>query len=133
MTRDEAEEAFRTLDPSIARTALEFTDQVPSAPTAKKASYTVDARPVLVAAIVPHPGGRPEVRITERRFASRRVWSWPSGQVHQGEQATDAVLRELNEELHLQDARVIRELGEVDTNDDVSPSTGARGSDADTA
>jgi 8-oxo-dGTP pyrophosphatase MutT (NUDIX family)/DNA-binding XRE family transcriptional regulator len=90
-------------------------------PAEELESSTTDARPVIAAAIIPNPEGwRHEVLMTERRFATERVWSWPAGHVHQGEQPVDTVLRELNEELVVQDARVVRHLGDVDTHTDVS-------------
>ena len=77
-------------------------------------------RPLLVAAIIPHPDGRPEVLMTGRRYAQERVWSWPSGHVEPEETPEEAVIRELGEELVLQEPRIVRLLGVVDTHLDVS-------------
>lgn len=84
-------------------------------------TWSTDGRPVIAGAIIPNPDhSRREVLMTERRFATQRVWSWPAGHVHKGEQPVDTVLRELNEELVVEDARVVRHLGDVDTHTDVS-------------
>ncbi len=69
-------------------------------------------RPTLVAAIIPN-GDR--VLMTRRRYAGEcEMWSWPSGHVDPGEHPGHAVLRELNEELQVSDARIVRHLGDVD-------------------
>lgn len=48
------------------------------------------------------------------------MWSWPAGHVDPGERPQDAVLRELNEELLVRDATVVRHLGDVDCRKDVT-------------
>ena len=111
MTRDEAALAFKTLPPHIAARALAFLDQVLAGEV---------ERPVLVAAVIPHPEGRAQVLMTGRRYAEERVWSWPSGHVEAGERPVDAVIREVEEELVIADPRVVRHLGDVDTRADVS-------------
>jgi 8-oxo-dGTP pyrophosphatase MutT (NUDIX family) len=88
--------------------------------TIQRESATTDARPVIAAAIIPHPEGHESVLMTERRFATERVWSWPAGHVHQGEQPADTVIRELGEELVVQHPQLVRHLGDVDTHADVS-------------
>jgi 8-oxo-dGTP pyrophosphatase MutT (NUDIX family) len=87
----------------------------------QREAWSTDRRPVIAGAIIPHPDHtRHQVLMTERRFATQRVWSWPAGHVHKGEQPVDTVLRELNEELVVDNARVVRHLGDVDTHEDVS-------------
>jgi 8-oxo-dGTP pyrophosphatase MutT (NUDIX family) len=87
----------------------------------QRETWASDGRPVIAGAIIPNPDhSRREVLMTERRFATERVWSWPAGHVHKGEQPVDTVLRELSEEIVVQDARVVRHLGDVDTHADVS-------------
>jgi len=80
----------------------------------------------MVAAIIPHPGNEQAVLMTGRVRADERVWSWVGGHVHQGEEPATAVLREVNEELAVQGARVVRLLGTVDTHVDASPYWGRR-------
>jgi 8-oxo-dGTP pyrophosphatase MutT (NUDIX family)/DNA-binding XRE family transcriptional regulator len=75
-------------------------------------------RPLLVAAVIPN-GDR--VLMTKRRYAGEPgMWSWPAGHVDPGERPEDAVLRELNEELQISGAMVVRHLGDVDYHGDVS-------------
>lgn len=75
-------------------------------------------RPTLVAAVIPN-GER--VLMTKRRYAGEpEMWSWPAGHVDPGERPEDAVLRELNEELLVSGATVVRHLGDVDYHGDVS-------------
>lgn len=87
---------------------------------------TDDGRPVMVAAIIPHPGGEEAVLMTGRVRADKRVWSWVGGHVHEGEEPTAAVIREVNEELAVQGPQVVRLLGTVDTHVDASPWWGRR-------
>lgn len=89
----------------------------PRKPPSEKAR-TADGRPVMVAAVIPHPEGPAEVLMTARVRAAVRVWSWVGGHVHAGETAEAAVIRELTEELEVDDPRVVRLLGRVDTHTD---------------
>jgi excisionase family DNA binding protein len=98
----------------------------PAAGLAAQKARTADGRPVMVAAIIPHPEGRPEVLMTGRVRAAVRVWSWVGGHVHAGEAPEQAVIRELTEELEVDDPRVVRLLGKVDTHIDASPWWGRR-------
>lgn len=77
-------------------------------------------RPQLVAAIIPHPDGRPELLMTGRRYGEEQTWSWPSGHIEPEETPEEAVMRELGEELVLAEPRLVRSLGVVDTRLDVS-------------
>ena len=75
-------------------------------------------RPTLVAAVIPN-GDR--VLMTRRRYSGKReMWSWPAGHVDPGEPPEDAVLRELNEELLVKDATVVRHFGDVDYHGDLT-------------
>jgi XRE family transcriptional regulator, regulator of sulfur utilization len=86
--------------------------------TATQAAPAEATRPTLVAAVIPN-GDR--VLMTKRRYAGEPgMWSWPAGHVDAGEQPEDAVLRELNEELQISGATVVRHLGDVDYHGDVS-------------
>lgn len=87
---------------------------------------TADERPILVAAIIPHPDGLPEVLMSGRVWAAEQVWSWVGGHVRLDEDPADAILRELGEELGLENARVVRLLGVVDTHVDTSRFWGHR-------
>lgn len=100
--------------------------QPPSDSPAAGLARTADGRPVMVAAVVPHPEGRPEVLMTGRVRAAVRVWSWVGGHVHAGEAPEKAVIRELTEELEVDDPRVVLLLGKVDTHIDASPWWGHR-------
>src|SRR5262245_29683197 len=95
---------------------------VPQLPPAR----TDDGRPIMVAAIIPHPDGEEAVLMTGRVRADKRVWSWVGGHVHEGEEPTAAAIREVNEELAVQGAQVVRLLGTVDTHLDASPWWGRR-------
>jgi 8-oxo-dGTP pyrophosphatase MutT (NUDIX family) len=95
---------------------------VPQQPPAR----TADGRPIMVAAIIPHPDGEEAVLMTGRVRADKRVWSWVGGHVHEGEEPTAATIREVNEELALEGPRVGRLLGTVDTHVDASPWWGRR-------
>lgn len=90
-----------------------------AAPASSKA-WTADGRPILVAAIVPHPEGRPEVLMSGRVWAAEQVWSWVGGHVRRGEEPVAAVIRELHEELAVGGGQVVRSLGVVDTHIDAS-------------
>jgi 8-oxo-dGTP pyrophosphatase MutT (NUDIX family)/DNA-binding XRE family transcriptional regulator len=86
--------------------------------TATQAAHAEPTRPTLVAAIIPN-GDR--VLMTKRRYAGEPdMWSWPAGHVDPGERPENAVLRELNEELQISGATVVRHLGDVDYHGDVS-------------
>jgi len=75
-------------------------------------------RPTLVAAVIANGD---TVLMTRRRYAGEReMWSWPAGHLDPGEQPGHAVLRELNEELVVSDARIVCLLGEVDYRENVS-------------
>lgn len=85
---------------------------------ARGAAATEPVRPTLVAAIIPN-GDR--VLMTRRRYSGEQeMWSWPAGHVDPGEQPEDAVLRELNEELLCVDATVVRYLGDMNYEGDVT-------------
>ncbi|TMC13110.1 MAG: NUDIX hydrolase [Chloroflexi bacterium] len=106
--------------------AVPATILMPAAVPAQPPARTDDGRPIMVAAIIPHPGNEQAVLMTGRVRADERVWSWVGGHVHQGEEPATAVLREVNEELAVQGARVVRLLGTVDTHVDASPYWGRR-------
>ena len=95
--------------------------QEPTAAPAAEAPTPAPAepvRPTLVAAIIPN-GDR--VLMTRRRYSGEReMWSWPAGHVDPGERPEEAVLRELNEELLVSGATVVRHLGDVDYHGDVT-------------
>lgn len=74
-------------------------------------STNLDLKPVVAAVI---PRGR-KVLLTERRFHTHgENWSWPSGKVEPGETPKEALVRELYEELLIENAQVARELGDID-------------------
>lgn len=98
----------------------------PDPASAAGRARTDDGRPVLVAAIIPHPDGRPEVLMTGRRFGDQPILSWPGGHVREGEDPAAAVLREIGEELEVTGAHVAGLLVEVDTHIDVSQFWGHR-------
>jgi len=89
----------------------------PPARTKTKTGTAEPSRPTLVAAVIAD-GDR--VLMTRRRyFGEREMWSWPAGHVEPEEHPADAVLRELNEELRVSDATIVRHLGDVDYHGDV--------------
>ncbi|HZU16879.1 MAG TPA: NUDIX domain-containing protein [Candidatus Dormibacteraeota bacterium] len=66
----------------------------------------------LAAAIITR---RARVLMTRRRYTQHgEHWSWPSGRPEPGESLQDAIKRELQEELHLTDARIVRHIGDID-------------------
>jgi 8-oxo-dGTP diphosphatase len=68
-------------------------------------------KPLAAAVIMRHD----RVLLTERRFPGHgEVWSWPSGKIEQGESLEDAMLRELHEELLIDNARIVKRLGDID-------------------
>jgi 8-oxo-dGTP diphosphatase len=57
----------------------------------------------------------PQVLMTRRRYTQHgEHWSWPSGRPEPGESLEDALRRELQEELNITDARIVRHLGDID-------------------
>lgn len=87
---------------------------------------TEDGRNVIVAAVIPHPDGLPEVLLSVRVHGQDHVYSWLGGHVHKGETPEDAVIRELREELVIDSPRVIRTLERIDIHIDASPWWGHR-------
>jgi len=84
------------------------------------AARTPDGRPLTVAAIIPHPDGRPEVLMSGRVGAAGSAWFWIGGHVDEGEEPAEAALREIGEELEADDPHVVRLLGVLDLHADVS-------------
>src|SRR5262249_15013893 len=73
--------------------------------------------PTLVAAVIANGD---KVLMTRRRYSGEReMWSWPAGHVEPEERPVEAVLRELNEELVVSDATIVRHLGDGDYAGDV--------------
>jgi 8-oxo-dGTP pyrophosphatase MutT (NUDIX family) len=89
-------------------------------------AHTSDGRPLTVAVIIPHPDGRPEVLMSGRVGVAEDAWFWIGGHVRENEEPERAALREIGEELDVDDPRAIRVLGVVDTYIDVSRHWGAR-------
>lgn len=55
------------------------------------------------------------VLMTQRRFPQYgEVWSWPSGKPEPHESLEQALIRELNEELLIREARIVRHVGDID-------------------
>lgn len=53
--------------------------------------------------------------LTQRRYHDfGEVWSWPSGKIEAGESLEEAILRELREELLIDEARILTRLGDID-------------------
>src|SRR5215471_51697 len=74
-------------------------------------TITADLKPLAGAIIV--RGDR--ALLTERRFPGfGEQWSWPSGQIESGESLEEAILRELHEELMIEEAHVVGFLGDID-------------------
>jgi ADP-ribose pyrophosphatase YjhB (NUDIX family)/DNA-binding XRE family transcriptional regulator len=121
--RRAAERLARDLGVSVEELQLETPAEHRAADEKARAA---DGRPVMTAAIIPHPAGRAEVLMTGRVRASVRVWSWVGGHVHTGEDPAEAVIREVTEELEVDGPRVVRLLGTVDTHIDASPWWGYR-------
>jgi 8-oxo-dGTP pyrophosphatase MutT (NUDIX family) len=90
----------------------------------ERRARTSDGRPLTVAAIIPHPDGLPEVLMSGRVGAAEGAWFWIGGHVRDGEEPADAALRELGEELEVDDPRAVRLLGHLDLHADVSATWG---------
>jgi 8-oxo-dGTP diphosphatase len=130
MTIEEAEAALSALPAPIRERALRYARQVLSpgklhGRRPDNYAVTADGRPLLVAAIIPHPEGRPQVLMTERAWGDP-IWSWPAGHVWKGETPERAVIRELTEELSVQHPEPRRQLGVTDTAADISRWWGRR-------
>lgn len=119
----ELDEALRP-HPKDARVAVP-PDQTSLTPGEERMT-TEDGRNVIVAAVIPHPDGLPEVLLSVRVHGQEHVYSWLGGHVHKGETPADAVIRELREELVIDSPRVIRTLERIDTHIDASPWWGHR-------
>jgi 8-oxo-dGTP pyrophosphatase MutT (NUDIX family) len=90
---------------------------------------TEDGRNVMVAAVVPHPDGYPEILVSVRVRGDEKVYSWIGGHVHRDETPEQAVIRELREELVIDRPRVVRTLERIDLHLDASRWWGPRFSD----